>query len=47
MMKNVYNAIICGKIVKGILFGVWTCYKLYFGLENITEKDQLTRYAAL
>ena len=38
------------QIVEGILFGVWTYYKLYFGLGNITEKDQLThflRYAAL
>ena len=38
------------KIVKGILFGVGTYYKLYFGLGNITEKDQLTHfrhYAAL
>ena len=26
------------KIVEGILFGVGTYYKLYFGLENITEK---------
>ena len=32
------------KIVKGILFGVGTFYKLYFGLGNITEKDQLTHF---
>ena len=38
------------KIVKGILFGVGTYYKLYLSLEIITEKDQSTnflRYAAL
>ena len=35
------------KIVKEISFGVWTYYKLYFGFGNITEKDQLTCYAAL
>ena len=30
--------------LKGILFGVGTYYKLYFGLGNITEKDQLTHF---
>ena len=32
------------KIVKGILFGVGTYHKLYFGSGNITEKDQLTHF---
>ena len=32
------------KIVEEILFGVGTYYKIYLGLGNITEKDQLTHF---
>ena len=29
----------------GIFFGIGIYYKLYLGLGNITEKDQLTRFS--